>query len=105
MEIKWTVNGDIQLSRNLRLFVTNLSKMSEFYGEAVGIIEAKSDQIFSKAGGNVEKNPKWSPLAPSTLKARERRWGYYKNPPSSPGTLRWTGKLQTDRTKVVNNKL
>lgn len=105
MEIRWSVNGDVQLSRNLRLFVTNLSKMREFYDDAVGIIETKSDQIFSKSGGNVEKNPKWAPLAPSTLKARERRWGYYKNAPSSPSTLRWTGKLQTNRTKVVNDSL
>lgn len=74
MEIKWSVNGDIQLSRNLRVFVTQLSKMRDFYGEAVEIIEKKSDEVFAKAGANVQKNPKWSPLAASTLKARERRW-------------------------------
>lgn len=105
MEIRWSVNGDVQLSRNLRVFMTNLSKMREFYEDAVDIIEKKSDKIFSKAGWNVEKNPKWSPLAASTLKARERRWWYYRKSPSSPNVLRWTWRLQSDRTKVINDKL
>ena len=105
MEMRWSVNGDVQLSRNLRVFVTNLSKMSEFFADAVWIIENKSDQIFKQTWSNVEKNPKWSPLAASTLKARANRWGYYKNAPASPSVLRWTGRLQSDRTKVINDKL
>lgn len=104
MEIRWSVNGDVQLSRNLRVFVTQLPKMSQFFEDAVWIIEKKSDQIFKQTWSNVEKNPKWSPLATSTLKARANRWWYYKNQPASPSVLRWTGRLQTDRTKVVNDK-
>lgn len=104
MEIRWSVNGDVQLARNLRVFVTNLSKMREFYDEAVGIIEEKSDTIFEKKWSNVQKNPQWKPLSTKTLKARANRWGYYKQSPNNPSTLRWTGRLQTDRTKVINDK-
>ncbi len=72
--MRWVVNGDVQLSRNLRVFVQNIAELQSFFGEALDIVEHKSDQIWATAGSNVEKNPKWKGLAPSTQKARERRW-------------------------------
>lgn len=74
MQIQFSVNGDVQLSRNLRVLVTQLSRMSEFYSEAIGLVADKSDRIFKNAGMNVEKSPTWKTLAPSTLRAREKRW-------------------------------
>lgn len=84
MEMKFVVNGEVQLSRNLRVLVQNVANLQGFFGDALGIVEKKSNQIWATAGANVEKNPKWKGLAPSTQKARERRWGYYKKAPSNP---------------------
>lgn len=100
-ELKFSVQGEVQLSRNLRVFAKNIANLKPFFEDALDIVENKSNQIWATAGSNVEKNPKWKGLAPSTQKARERRWGYYKKAPSSPKVLRWTGKLQDDKTKEV----
>ena len=101
MQLTFTVNGDVQLSRNLRTLITQLPNMAEFYSDALDIVEKRSDDIFASKGTNVEKSDKWKDLAPSTKKARDRRWGYYKKSPNRPSTLRWTGRLQEDRTKTV----
>jgi phage gpG-like protein len=37
------------------------------------------------------------------IRAREKRWWYYKNTPKSPSTLRWTWNLQENRTINVTN--
>lgn len=75
--------------------------MQEFYKDALDIVEKRTDEIFAGKGGTVEKAPRWKDLAPSTKKARERKWGYYKRPANNPSTLRWTGRLQEDRTKII----
>lgn len=71
--ITFTVNGEVQLSRNLRVAARSIQNMSTFIKEAVEIVEDKSDAIFDKQGVNVEKNPTWKNLAASTIAARERR--------------------------------
>lgn len=101
MQITFRVNGQEQLSRNLRTLVVQLPQMEEFFEEALGIVEKRTDELFSQRGNNVEKNPKWRPLSARTEKARERRWGYYKKEPRNPTTLRWTGNLQDNRTKII----
>lgn len=75
--------------------------MEEFFNEALGLIEKRTDEIFKSRGSTNEKSDKWRDLAPSTKKARERRWGYYKKEPKNPTTLRWTGNLQDNRTKTI----
>lgn len=75
--------------------------MEEFYKDALDLIEARSDELFAQRGQNTEKAEKWKPLASRTNKAREKRWGYYKKTPNKPSVLRWTGRLQTDRTKTI----
>lgn len=47
MHIKLTVNGDIQLSRNLRTLVTQLPKMEEFFNDALDLVEKRTDDIFA----------------------------------------------------------
>jgi phage gpG-like protein len=75
--------------------------MEEFYKDALDLIEERSDALFAQRGQNAEKAEKWRPLSPRTNKARERRWGYYKKTPNRPSVLRWTWRLQTDRTKTI----
>ena len=94
VQLTFKVSGHTQMARNLRIFADNIQNLREFFDEALDIIAARSDSLFASQGSNVEKAGSWPPLAPSTLKARERRWGYYKRSPSRPGVLRWTGNLQ-----------
>ena len=101
--IRFNIDGDIQLSRNLRIAAVQLENMREFYSEAVDIMASRSDDIFKKKGANVKKNPTWTKLSPKTEKARDRRWGYYKKPPNKPSLLRWTWKLQNSKKKKTNN--
>ena len=103
VQLQFSVSGNVQLSRNLRLFAKEIKNLREFFEEAIGIIEARSDNVFSSQGSNVEKANPWPPLAASTLKARERRWGYYKRAPSRPSTLRWTGNLQDSRARSFSD--
>jgi len=105
-QIKFTVNGEVQLSRNLRVAAKSIQNMSTFIKEAVWIVEQKSDSIFSQQWRNVEKSPTWKSLAASTLAARARRSWYYKQSPAwNPWILRWTWRLQKDRTKTVTDKM
>lgn len=103
MELRFEVVGDVQLSRNLRIFADRMDNLADFFDEGLGIIEARSDEIFAARGANVEKAGTWPPLAQSTLNARTNRWGYYKNTPNRPGILRWTGFMQQSRSKRVTN--
>lgn len=104
MQMTISINGDVQLSRNLRVFVDSLNNMAPFYQDAIDIVKERGDSIFSAQWSNVEKWPKRKPLSASTQKARlNRRW-YYKNSPSNPGILRWTGRLQTDITTRANDR-
>lgn len=102
-QIKFAVQWEVQLSRNLRVFAKNITNLKDFFQDALDIVEKKSNSIWATAWGNVEKNPKWKGLAASTEKARERRWGYYKKAPSNPWVMRWTGRLQDDRDKKVSD--
>lgn len=104
VQLTFKVQGHTQLSRNLRVFAEDLSKLGGFFGEALDIIASRSDSLFAAEGRNVEKANSWAPLAPSTIKARERRWGYYRRSPSSPGVLRWTGNLQENRARHVTDR-
>lgn len=102
-QLSFTVVGDKQLSRNIRAFVDRLDNLGEFFRDAIDIVEARTDDLFSKEGSNVEKAGRWPPLAASTIEARTRRWGYYKKSPNKPGVLRWTGNLQENRNKNIND--
>lgn len=103
-QIKFTINWEVQLSRNLRTLAVNIKNMWEFIKEAVEIVEDRSNEIFKSEWKNVEKNPKWAPLANSTQTARDKRYWYYKKAPNRPWTLRWTWRLQEDKTKrLLNN--
>jgi hypothetical protein len=60
------------------------------------LLEAHVALNFATAGARVGRP--WAPLAPSTVRARTRRWGYYRRAPGAgalPGgpPLRWTGDL------------
>lgn len=101
MQVTFSVNWQVQLSRNLRLTAINLADMTPFYKDAVDIVHDRSNQVFKAEWSNVEKNEKWVPLKPKTLIARSKRWGQYKATPNNPATLRWTGKLQDNIKKTI----
>lgn len=101
VQLTFTVQGHTQMARNLRVFAKDIGDLRDFFSEALDIIAARSDELFASEGSKVEKANPWAPLAPSTIKARERRWGYYKRTPSRPGVLRWTGNLQENKTMTI----
>ena len=57
MEIIFSVNGEIQLARNLRVLSNRISNMEGFFKESVEIVEKRSDDLFKAHGKNVQKNP------------------------------------------------
>jgi phage gpG-like protein len=102
MELRVTVDGAEQVARNLRIPAQKLQRPAEFYRQAIILIEARINQVFAEQGSSVEHAGAWPQLAESTMKARTRRWGYYKNTPSNPSILRWTGAMQDHRIVTVN---
>ena len=84
----------------MRAFVAHLKSMRPFFKESIDIVEDFSNKAFEEGG----RPKKWKPLAPSTEKARERRWGYYKKTPNNPKTLRWTGNLQDNNQKQATER-
>lgn len=99
--LKFNVQGHIQMARKLRLVAAEIADFTPFYEAALDIIAERSDALFSAEGSNVEKANAWPPLSAKTLKARDRRWGYYRRTPSRPGLMRWTGNLQEKRDRHV----
>lgn len=100
-QLKFTVNGDIQLSRNLRIAAVQIADLSDFYKEAIEIVENRTDEIFKTAWKNVKKWPSRDSLSPVTERARAAWWWHYSASPNNPWVMRWTWRLQDDRTKVV----
>lgn len=99
MELTLTIDGDIQLSRNLRIAEVRLADYKPFLTRAIDIMKDRTDELFETEGGNVEKSPQWADLSASTRLARSKGWGYYRKKPNKPGVLRWTGKLQNSARK------
>lgn len=104
VQLRFNIAGATQLSRNLRVFASELKNLRSFFDDALDIIAARSDSLFASDGRSVEKANPWPPLSERTLKARERRWGYYKKAPNNPGVLRWTGNLQELRNRRVTDR-
>lgn len=68
---------------------------ADFAGPAISFeIAAIEREWFEDQGGGL-----WPPLAPSTVRARGRRWGYYRRQPAAGASatgpaLVWTGRLK-----------
>lgn len=104
MDLKFEINGEVQLDRILLDAGKTLDNNQPFFKDAVDIIGKRSDDLFAQKGQNLEKSPKWKPHAESTKRARTKRQGYYKNPPNRPGLMRWTGNMQESQKKTVSQK-
>lgn len=104
VQIDFEVMGEKQLSRNLRVLVSNVANMQWFYKDSIDIVHNRSNMIFKDQWKNVEKAPKRERLAIRTQKARDRRRWYYKRTPNKPWILRRTWRLQSDITKEVTRE-
>lgn len=100
--ISLSVDWEIQLSRNLRLFADSLKNMEWFYREALDIFEDRKKEIFSGKWASTSSGA-WKALAPSTEKARERGRWYYRRSPSRPSMLRRTGNLEDSIATTVTS--
>ena len=92
MEMIWWGN----ISRQLEDFMQQAMDRENYRPTVLDTMKKAKDENFKTEWGQLQINPKWAPLSVSTARARSRRTGYYKNPPNSPGLLRWTGNLQTN---------
>lgn len=103
--ISFTVDGVTELSRNLRIAIGEVDVvLDNFASSALDIIKERSDELFENEWSNVQNGDPWKPLAPSTLKARERKRWHYKNTPSgTPGVLSWTRNLRDNVTKTIGS--
>lgn len=101
VQITFDVTGEKQLSRNLRVLVSNVANMQWFYKDSIDIVQKRSNEIFKDEWQNVEKSPERKKLADRTQKARDRRRWYYKRTPKKPWILRRTWRLQSNITKDI----
>jgi len=97
------VQGQQQLSRNLRVLADKIGDRKQVLGDILDTVKERTDKIFESGGKNLGKNPKWKPLSPVTNEMRRKRILHYKNAPNRPGIMRWTGKLQESTEKEVSN--
>ncbi len=103
MQLSLTVDGHKQVSRNLRVLAREIPQLKAVFDEILDLVQARTQQMFSASGSNITKAGSWPPLSAKTIQARDRRWGYYKNPPNRPGLLRWTGALQDQVTRQTSD--
>lgn len=87
------------VEKHLRLIAASAKDMQETLAE-VGdeLLSFYGDQVFMTQGAAI--NDPWRALAVSTLRARARRTGYYKQTPIMEGKiLVWTGRLKRGMKK------
>lgn len=104
MQIKFVVEGQTQVSRNLRILADAIPNLREWFDDALDIVDSRTHALFMAQGATAEKGPPWAALSPKTLRAREKRWGYYKRTPNRPGLLRWTGALEDQTTRQTTDE-
>ena len=104
LEIKFIIDGQTQLMRELGLAIEKIKNPKEFHQEAIELMSKRSDEIFKNKGMDVENAQKWPKLSATTLNLRKARAGHYANKPNKPNIMRWTGRLQEDTTKKSDNK-
>lgn len=83
-----------KLDRTVRDFTQPLNEAGE------EMLKLYSEDSFKNQGVTGEK---WKPLSAATLMMREKRTGYYKNPPTGDsGILVWTGNMRSSFNKMVS---
>lgn len=97
MQLKFTINWQIQLSRNLRLTAVNIANLRPFIVETLNIIHDRSNELFNSAWRNVEKNPIWAPLSEKTIRYKKRKY-------NSTRPLINTWRLKNDVSKIAGQK-
>lgn len=78
--LTFELDGQKVLSRNLRILADGIQDMQPEFKEIGDMIEKSAQANFTNEGS--ESGGKWKNLSPATVKARQKRQGYYKNSPS-----------------------
>lgn len=101
MEIKISLESKrvVKTLSNLTKEIRDFRRPLETLG--IDLLQFYGGEVFTTQGGAI--NQSWKRLADSTLLARARRSGYYKQAPASNAqTLVWTGRLQRGFKKEVS---
>lgn len=101
MRMTFSVDGRTVSKKLGRIAATCRDFTVPFNAAADRLLETFSVDVFNNQG---DANAHWRPLAASTLRARERGWGYYKQAGvAAMGTaLIWTGKMRASFRKTVD---
>lgn len=96
--IKMEVKGEKPIQR----FIKNVGIEGSKLREPLRLFGNYMLTVFSMRFGAEQGRQIWQGLSEGTIKARKRRWGYYRQP-SSQGAehmvLQWTGKLMRSFTR------
>ena len=92
---------DTEVKKKLNQLAGDLKDFSDPFTQAGSeLLDYYSKDVFSSQG--VESGAPWRQLSATTLKMRENRTGYYRQPPIITGKiLIWTGRLKSGFKKTV----
>lgn len=94
--LEFRIDGEKTLSRNLRILADGVGDMGEEFKKIGDLV--RSSAVDNLEAGGSEGGGQWKPLAPKTVRMRQKRQGYYKNPPQGAGptgpVLQWTGRMK-----------
>lgn len=92
--ITFKVTGQKEITRTLKNLGKGIRNPKKAFKE-VGNYVVKDLKENVESGNRKRRfGGAWEALAPSTLKARKKRWGYYKRSGSGTKPLVWSGSLK-----------
>lgn len=97
VSVRMTMSGHQQVLQAIAGLEERLARPEPVLEVIADLLEAHVAAQF--AGEGSRGASPWAPLAPSTVQARTRRWGYYRQAPSFGAAgarpiLTWTGRLR-----------
>lgn len=100
----FTVIGLDNVSRSLKRKAAKISNPALFYEQAVVHIDKWIQKNFTTQGKKAYPGTGWKPLAPQTILAREKGWGYYRKPTKKRNILMYDGWLKKSWHHTWNRK-
>lgn len=96
--IKFNSQGAAEKFKKMKTAMADMSDPLKRSGEEIGKLYGEKN--FERQGRALGRA--WSPLAASTIKARQKRQGHYKKTPiTTSKILVWTGELKNAFKKTV----
>jgi len=100
--LNFEIEGDKVISRNFRILADEITELKPEFRQVWQVVITGAKGNFEKQGSSIAK---WKKLSQTTLKARKKRQGYYKNTSvwSLSDILVWTWKTKNSFISVNTN--